>query len=148
MVIDAKYMDLAIEEARLAFTGGETPVGAVVVCEEEIIARAHNIVESSGDPSMHAELAALKTACERKGRSLTDCVLYVTMEPCPMCAGACLNYRIGAVVFGAYDSTCGALGTAADVGNGDFGRKIPVFGGVREKQCAALLKDFFKDKRG
>ena len=148
MVIDAKYMDSAIEEAKLAFSKGETPVGAVVVCGGAILARAHNAVEACGDPSMHAELIALKAACSIKGRFLTDCTLYVTMEPCPMCAGACLNYRIGAVVFGAYDAACGAFGTSVDLGNGEFGRKIPVFGGVREEQCAALLKDFFKDKRG
>ena len=86
MVIDAKHMDSAIEEAKLAFSKGETPVGAVVVCGDEILARAHNAVEASGDPTMHAELIALKAACSIKGRFLTDCTLYVTMEPCPIIA--------------------------------------------------------------
>ncbi len=148
MVIEKRFMEAALCEAQAAAEADETPVGAVVVCGDEIIARAHNLVETLHDPTAHAEMLALKQAAELKGcRELSDCVLYVTMEPCPMCAGACLLLRIGAVAFGAYDSTCGAFGSKFDIGSGAAGRVIPVIGGIMDEVCAALLKDFFKDKR-
>ena len=103
MLIGSDFMNEALKEARLALCAGEVPVGAVVVREGEIISRAHNEVESRRDPSAHAELLALARAAEAlNDKFLSDCVLYVTLEPCPMCAGACLNYRIGAVAFGAF----------------------------------------------
>ena len=148
MVIEKRFMEEALKEARLAYASGETPVGAVVVRGEEIVARAHNEVELSSDPSRHAELIAMRKASEATGsRYLSDCVLYVTMEPCPMCAGACLNYRIGAVAFGAYDKQCGALGTRLDIGSGEFGREIPVVGGIMREDCAELLSRFYKELR-
>lgn len=148
MTICPEMMKEALREARLAAEAGEVPVGAVVAREGEIVSRARNEVEESGRASAHAELLALERAAEAlHTRSLTDCVLYVTMEPCPMCAGACLNYRIGAVAFGAYDARCGALGSRTDILSGEFGRETPVVGGVMREECASLLTDFFKEKR-
>ena len=148
MRIEKRFMEYALEEAKMAGARGETPVGAVVVREGGIVSRAGNEVEARHDARFHAELTALSLASAALGtRDLSDCVLYVTMEPCPMCAGACLNYRIGAVAFGAYDARCGALGSRADVLSGEFGRETPVIGGVMRAECASLLTDFFKDKR-
>lgn len=148
MTIDPNLMESALAEARLAAECGEVPVGAVVARGGGVVSRARNKVEALGRASAHAELLALEEAAETLGtRSLSDCVLYVTMEPCPMCAGACLNYRIGAVVFGAYDKTAGALGSVTDIGSGAFGREIPVYGGVMEEACSRLLTGFFKGKR-
>ncbi len=127
MTVFPEMMKEALIEARRAAEAGEVPVGAVVAREGEIVSRARNEAEERGKPSAHAELLVLERAAEAlHTRSLTDCVLYVTMEPCPMCAGACLNYRIGAVVFGAFDGTAGALGSVMDMGSGAFGREIPV----------------------
>ena len=146
--IEKRFMEEALREARAAFFEGETPVGAVVVRGDGIVSRAHNEVMKYGDASRHAELTALRLAAEKLGtRYLDDCVLYVTMEPCPMCAGACLNFRLGAAAFGAYDETCGAFGTKADIGSGAFGAEIPVFGGIMEEECAKLLGEFFESKR-
>lgn len=148
MRIEKRFMKYALEEAEKAMALGETPVGAVVVRGDEIVSRAGNEVERTRDACRHAELSALSRAAEALGRrDLSDCVLYVTMEPCPMCAGACLNYRIGAAAFGAYDERCGAAGSKTDLLNGEFGREIPVIGGILREECAALLTDFFKDKR-
>ena len=148
MVIEKRFMEEALKEALLARASGETPVGAVVVRGDEIISRAGNEVESTRDACRHAELLALSRAAKALGtRQLSDCVLYVTMEPCPMCAGACLNYRIGAVAFGAYDGVCGALGSKIDLLSGEYGREIPTVGGVMREECASLLTDFFREKR-
>lgn len=148
MTVFPEMMKEALIEARRAAEAGEVPVGAVVAREGEIVSRARNEAEERGKPSAHAELLALERAAEAlHTRSLTDCVLYVTMEPCPMCAGACLNYRIGAVVFGAFDKAAGALGSVTDIGSGAFGREIPAYGGFYEEACARLLTDFFKGKR-
>lgn len=148
MRAEEKYMRMALDEAEAALSEGETPVGAVIVRGDEIVARAHNRVEAEGDARFHAELAALSEAAKKLcTRYLDDCVLYVTMEPCPMCAGAMLNYRIGAVIFGAFDTVCGALGSRCDLGNGEYGRGFPAFGGMLEEECAEILKKFFKDKR-
>ena len=148
MLIEKRFMEEALKEARAAAEAGEAPIGAVVVREGEIVSRAHNEIERSGDASAHAELLALKRAAERLGtRYLTDCALYVTMEPCPMCAGACLHFRTGAVVFGAYDERCGAFGSKLDLGNGEYGREIPVVGGMMKDECAEALREFFKGIR-
>ncbi len=148
MEIETGFMREALELAREAANAGEVPVGAVVVRGGEVIARAHNMTEALHDPAAHAELLALKAAGEALGtRELSSCVLYVTMEPCPMCAGACLLYRVGAVAFGAYDRRAGALGSVRDVLCGEFGMTIPAIGGIMKDECAAVLTDFFKDKR-
>ena len=146
--IEKRFMEAALTEARLAAACGETPVGAVIVRGGEIVAGAHNTTEANSEPSFHAELSALRQAAEALGRrELSDCVLYVTMEPCPMCAGACLLYRIGAVAFGAYDTRAGAFGSKCDLGSGAFGPTVPAVGGIMEEECAALLTGFFRDIR-
>lgn len=148
MKIEQRFMEEAIAEARLALDSGEVPVGAVVVKDGEIVSRAHNLTEETSDPSRHAELDAMKLASEKLGtRYLSDCALYVTLEPCPMCAGACVNFRIGAVVFGAFDPNAGAMGSKTDLGCGAFGTAIPAFGGIKEDKCAELLNKCFKGLR-
>ena len=148
MLAEKRFMEEALTEAELAYKNGETPVGAVVVRDGEIVSRAHNRTEELKDPSAHAELLALAAASEILGdRSLSGCVLYVTMEPCPMCAGACLNFRIGAVVYGAYDKRAGAFGSVSDLGSGAFGQRVTAVGGVMREECAKLLNDFFRERR-
>lgn len=148
MLIDPGFMSEAISEARIAASLDEVPVGAVVVREGVIIARAHNETECRRDASAHAELLALKRASEASGsRYLDDCVLYVTLEPCVMCAGACVNYRLGAAVFGAFDPNAGAMGSVIDAACGLFSWEIPVYGGVMGDECAELLTSYFKNKR-
>ena len=145
---DEQWMREALQEAQVALTEDEVPVGAVVVKDGEIVSRAHNRTEELKDPSAHAELLALAAASEILGdRSLSGCVLYVTMEPCPMCAGACLNFRIGAVVYGAYDKRAGAFGSVSDLGSGAFGQRVTAVGGVMREECAKLLNDFFRERR-
>lgn len=148
MLTEKRFMEAALLEASEAARLDEVPVGAVVVKDGEVISRAHNEVESKGDATAHAELLALRRACEALGdRYLDGCVLYVTLEPCPMCAGACVNSRIGAIVFGAYDVRAGAAGSVTDIPCGLFGREIPVIGGVMRDECASLLTEYFKGKR-
>ena len=134
-------------EAQLA---GEVPVGAVVVCEEKIIACARNERETSGDPTAHAEVLALRRAAEALGtRRLEGCTLYVTLEPCPMCAGAIVMAGIDAVFFGAYDPRCGCAGSLYDLPeDASFGRVIPCSGGLLEAECRLALNAFFDLRRG
>ena len=148
MLAEKRFMEEALKEAELAAAKGETPVGAVVVKDGVIVSRAHNMTEAKRDGSAHAELIALKNAAAALGtRYLDDCVLYVTMEPCPMCAGACMNFRIGAVVYGAYDKRAGAFGSVSDIGSGAFGQSVIAVGGVMREECAKLLNDFFREMR-
>ena len=134
-------------EAQLA---GEVPVGAVGVCEEKIIACARNERETSGDPTAHAEVLALRRAAEALGtRRLEGCTLYVTLEPCPMCAGAIVMAGIDAVFFGAYDPRCGCAGSLYDLPeDASFGRVIPCSGGLLEAECRLALNAFFDLRRG
>ena len=134
-------------EAQLA---GEVPVGAVVVCEEKIIACARNERETSGDPTAHAEVLALRRAAEALGtRRLEGCTLYVTLEPCPMCAGAIVMAGIDAVFFGTYDPRCGCAGSLYDLPeDASFGRVIPCSGGLLEAECRLALNAFFDLRRG
>ena len=126
---------------------GEVPVGCVITRTGEIVGEGSNRREE-GLAAGHAEMEAITAANRRLGAwRLSDCELYVTLEPCPMCAGACLNYRIGAVAFGAYDARCGAVGSAIDLLNGLYGREIPAIGGIMRCECADLLTGFFKEKR-
>ena len=148
MLAEKRFMEEAIREAELAAAMGETPVGAVVVKDGVIVSRAHNMTETLRDGSAHAELIALKGAAAALGtRYLNDCVLYVTLEPCPMCAGACMNFRIGAVVYGAYDKRAGAFGSVSDIGSGAFGQSVIAVGGMLCEECAKLLNDFFREIR-
>lgn len=140
----------ALKLAREAQMAGEVPVGAVVVCKEKIIAHARNERETSGDPTAHAEVLALRRAAEALGtRRLEGCTLYVTLEPCPMCAGAIVMAGIDAVFFGAYDPRCGCAGSLYDLPeDASFGRVIPCSGGLLEAECRLALNAFFDLRRG
>ena len=140
----------ALKLAREAQMAGEVPVGAVVVCKEKIIACARNERETSGDPTAHAEVLALRRAAEALGtRRLEGCTLYVTLEPCPMCAGAIVMAGIDAVFFGAYDPRCGCAGSLYDLPeDASFGRVIPCSGGLLEAECRLALNAFFDLRRG
>lgn len=143
-------MSAALGEAAQALALGEVPVGAVVVRDGEIVARAHNERETGGDPTAHAEVLAIRRAARALGRRrLSDCTLYVTLEPCPMCAGAIAMARLGEVVFGAYDERAGCCGSLyALTEDAAFGAVIPSSGGLLEEKCRALLDRFFAAKRG
>lgn len=144
--MDSIYMKSAIAEAEKAYAEGETPVGAVIVRDGEIIASAHNMTERLNDSTAHAELLAIQAAEKATGdRRLTGCALYVTMEPCPMCAGAALNSRIEEIVFGAWDSEMGSCGSRTDVTDGRLPRRAKTMGGVLEEDCQRLLRDFFRE---
>ncbi len=139
----------ALKLAREAQMAGEVPVGAVVVCKEKIIACARNERETSGDPTAHAEVLALRRAAEALGtRRLEGCTLYVTLEPCPMCAGAIVMAGIDAVFFGAYDPRCGCAGSLYDLPeDASFGRVITCSGGLLEAECRLALNAFFDLRR-
>ena len=134
----------ALKLAREAQMAGEVPVGAVVVCKEKIIARARNERETSGDPTAHAEVLALRRAAEALGtRRLEGCTLYVTLEPCPMCAGAIVNARLRRVVYGARDPKAGCYGSVCDFRELPFNHRPEVEGGLLEEECAGILRRFF-----
>ncbi len=143
------WMRVALEEARKAFNKGEVPVGAVVVYDDEIIGKGHNLVESIQDPSAHAEMLALTTAANTLASwRLDDSTLYVTLEPCMMCAGAILLSRVSTVVFGAYDPRYGACGSKLQITqNESLDVQARVIGGILEEECGALIKDFFRQLR-
>ena len=146
--MDNKYMSLALDEAKKAAETGEVPIGAVIVRRGEVIAAAHNLRETASDATAHAEILAIREACRILGGwHLTDCTLYVTLEPCPMCAGAVINSCIDKVVFGAYDSRDGSMGSVADLPSLPYSRRPERVGGVMEKECKAVLSDFFKRLR-
>ena len=139
------YMGLALKEAESSLALAEVPVGAVVVCEGEVVAAAYNTRETDKNAIRHAEVTAISRACEKLGGwRLHKCELYVTLEPCPMCAGAIVNSRIKRVVYGAKDPKAGAFGTVLDLNSFPLNHKPEIVNGVREEECAALLSDFFK----
>ena len=146
---EAVFMRLAAAEAVKAAAAGEVPVGAVVVCNGEIIATGSNHPVSAHDPSAHAEMIALRAAAQKLGNyRLPDCELYVTLEPCAMCAGAMLHARLKKVIFGAYDPKTGAAGSVIDLfANPQLNHQTGVQGGVLEHECGALLKEFFGNRR-
>ena len=145
---DRKYMRLAIEQAEKARAMGEVPIGAVIVKGDEVIAAAHNMCESSGDPTAHAELTAIQAAAKSLGkRALSECELYVTVEPCAMCAGAIINARLKKAGFGAHEERTGCMGSVMDISDGYFINSVRAYGGVLENKCAALMGGFFEDKR-
>ena len=143
---DAKWMRLALLEAQQATFEDEVPVGAVVVKDGQVVARAHNLCEKNSDPTAHAEFLAAREAYKALG-SLQGCMLYVTMEPCAMCTGALLALRLPRLVFGAFDPTCGCCGSRVDLGDHWFYHSIETIGGVLEDACKALLQQFFQEKR-
>jgi tRNA(adenine34) deaminase len=141
---DEFFMNEALKEAKLALAEKEIPIGAIVVCQGKIIGRGHNLTERLIDVSAHAEMQALTAAANYiGGKYLKDCTLYVTLEPCVMCAGASYWFQLGKIVFGAYDVKRG------------FGRlnqqvthpKTIITGGIKENECAELVREFFKSKR-
>jgi len=141
------YMRIALEEARAAAAEGEVPVGAVLVQNGRVVARAHNRVESSGDATAHAELLCLREGMAKLGQRLTSCMLFVTLEPCSMCAGACVNAKLGAIVFGAFDEAAGCCGSKMDLTDDCFLYSVPVWGGILEQDCKAQLTRFFQALR-
>jgi tRNA(adenine34) deaminase len=139
------YMGLALEQAEKSLELAEVPVGAVVVCEGEVVGAAFNTRETDKNAIRHAEVVAISCACERLGGwRLHKCEMYVTLEPCPMCAGAIVNSRIKRVVYGAGDPKAGAFGTVLNLNDFPLNHKPEVVSGVRECECSALLSDFFK----
>lgn len=146
---DKKYMEIALKQARLAAAEGEIPVGAVMVVDNAIIALDHNRRERNKDATAHAEILVIQEACRRLQRwRLSDSVLYVTLEPCPMCAGAIYNARIKRVVYGAPDSKGGACGSLFNVVHNKYlNHQSEVTAGVLEQECAQVLKDFLNEKR-
>lgn len=149
MDADIKFMRAALKEAEKAAAADEVPVGAVMVRDGKIIARAGNRKEREKDALRHAETECMRKAQKKLGDwRLTDCTLYVTLEPCAMCAGAIINCRVGRVVFGAWDLRFGCCGTLCSLPeDGRFNHTCAVTGGVLEKDCAEILSAFFKGKR-
>jgi len=146
---DIYFIRLAIEQAKLAAAMGETPVGAVAVWDGQVIAAAHNLRETQRSALSHAEMLVIQAACEKLGGwRLHRCTLYVTLEPCPMCAGAIINARIPRVVFGAWDPKAGCFGSVADFAAMPFNHAPGIVPGVLEDECAALLREFFRGLRG
>lgn len=139
------YMREALAEARKAFDDGEVPVGAVIVHDGEIIARGRNRREKGKNALCHAEIEAIDAACRTLGGwRLPRCQMYVTLEPCPMCAGAIINSRIEKVFFGAYDKKAGSTGSIINLFELPYNHKPEVTGGVLGDECAAMLSDFFR----
>ena len=144
-----KFMRVALKEAKIAYRNGEVPIGAVIVKDGEIISKSYNKRNKNKIATHHAEINAIEKACKVLGDwRLDGCEMYVTLEPCPMCAGAILNARISKVYFGAYEVKCGALlSNYKMLFQGSLNHKGEVEGGVLLEECKALLKDFFKSKR-
>lgn len=142
------FMQNALDEAKRAALIGEVPVGAVIVKDGEVIASAHNLRETTGDATAHAEILVIREACKVLGGwHLDKCTLYVTLEPCPMCMGAIVNSRIGKVVFGAKDAKAGACGSVIDLRSYPLNHKPLVESGFMSRESLAILSDFFKEKR-
>ena len=145
---DLFYMDEALALAREAFAEGEVPVGCVVVRDGQIVGRGRNRRETGKTALGHAEIEAIGQACENLGGwRLWDCTLYVTLEPCPMCAGAIMGARIPRVVFGASDDKCGACGSVCDLFAMEFNHHPQVDKGIRQEESSALLTEFFQNLR-
>jgi tRNA(adenine34) deaminase len=141
---DEMYMRKALAEAQQAFKEGEIPIGAVVVCKDQVIARAHNLTETLIDPTAHAEMQAITMAANALGgKYLTECTLYVTVEPCPMCAGAIGWAQVPRIIYGADDPKRGFREYAPRV----MHPKAECKGGILEEECRQLMLDFFKSKR-
>jgi tRNA(adenine34) deaminase len=147
---DAAFMQVALGQALAAAASGEVPVGAVLVRGEEIIAAGHNAPIASHDATAHAEIAVLRAAGQALGSyRLTDTTLYVTLEPCVMCASAVVHARVRRLVFGAWDPRAGGAGSIVNVFSlPGLNHRVDVFGGVLMEECAALLQQFFAQRRG
>jgi tRNA(adenine34) deaminase len=146
---DARWMKIALEEAREAAAGGEVPVGAAVVCEDGLLARAHNRTRELADPTAHAETLALREAAAKLGDwRLTGCTLYVTLEPCAMCAGAIVLSRVERLVIGAPDPKAGMCGSLGNLVQDErLNHRVPIESGVLADEAGELLRAFFREKR-
>ena len=148
MNVTNEFMLAAYEMAKQAYDDGEVPVGAVIVKENEIVAKGRNRREKAKNALLHAEIEAIDNACKVLGGwRLWNCELYVTLEPCPMCAGAIINAHIPKVYFGAYDFKNGSCGTVTNLFEMPYNFKPECVGGIMADECSALLKDFFKKLR-
>lgn len=142
------FMAEALKEAQKAYHKGEVPVGCVIVYQNEIIARGHNLREKKQQSYAHAEMLALKKACKRlKTWRLEECDIYITLEPCPMCSGAILQSRIRSIQFGAYEQKFGACGSVFNLFQYPFNHQVLVEGGIMEMECKSLIQKFFKELR-
>jgi tRNA(adenine34) deaminase len=143
------YMDLAIQEAKKAEDINEVPIGAIIVLNDEVIARGHNLRETTQNAVTHAEILAIQEACNQVGSwRLEEAELYVTLEPCPMCSGAILLSRINKIVYGAADPKAGCAGTLMNLlQDSRFNHQCEVMSGVKSEECGQLLSQFFKDLR-
>ena len=146
---DIFYMRKALAEAKKALALDEVPVGAVIVLDDKIIARAYNKRNKTKDATGHAEMIAIKKACKKIGDwRLNGAALYVTLEPCAMCAGAAVNARLDKIVFGAFDEKAGCCGSVMDIPNGfHLNHTVSAVGGVLGGECSKLITDYFKTKR-
>ena len=145
---DEKFMRLALEQAHLAYKMGEVPVGAVVVRNGEVVGTGYNRRETDKNAVAHAELLAIDDACKRLGGwRLWECELYVTLEPCPMCAGAIINSRIKRLIYGASDKKAGSVESVVRMFDLPYNHKPPYTAGVLEEECSQILKSFFKEMR-
>ena len=145
---DLFFMRQALNEAQKSIVKGEVPVGAVVVADKKILSRAHNESIGRHDPTAHAEILAIRKACQkRKNYRLPDCDLYVTLEPCPMCLGAALQARIKRLVFGAYDPKTGAVSSVMNFPFDRLNHRLEIKSRILADECGQVLKNFFKDKR-
>lgn len=147
-MMNEEFMKNAIALAQESADEGEVPVGAVIVMNDEIVSTGRNRREFGKNALYHAEIEAIDKACKKLGGwRLWQCDLYVTLEPCPMCAGAIINARIKNVYFGAYDKKAGSFGSAADFNQLPYNHKPNIFGGIMQEECAEQLSDFFKKLR-
>ena len=146
---DRRWMKSALRQAELAAEAKEVPVGAVVVRENRIVGRGHNLVESLRDPTAHAEMIAITAACETlRSKHLSDCTLYVTLEPCPMCAGAIVSARLGRLCFGTLDEKAGSVSTLYSIPQDSrLNHQVDVVGGICADQSALMLREFFRARR-
>ena len=143
-----KFMEFALNEAKLALECGDVPVGAVIVKDNEVIAKAHNMRQKNQISTHHAEILAIEQACEKLGSwHLDGCSIYVTLEPCPMCAGAIINSRIGDVYFGAKEDKSGSCGSVINLFALDYNFTPRIHYGILESECKTLLQDFFENLR-
>ncbi len=146
--MDKKFMQRAIELAKLAGSQGEVPVGAVIVKNGEIIGEGYNMREQKQNPLSHAEIEAINNASKKLGLwRLDNCEMYVTLEPCPMCTGAIINSRIKTVIFGAYDKNAGSMDSVINLCDYPYNHKVEIYGGICEDECTEILQKFFKNLR-
>ena len=145
---EREYMLIALKEAKKAAAIDEVPVGAILIKNDKVIVRAHNMVEHNKNACAHAELLCLYEGMKLlKSKRLDECELYVTLEPCAMCAGAMVNAHLGRLFFGAFDERCGCCGSAADLLDDAFYHTVKAVGGIEEEACALLLQEYFRKKR-